>query len=112
MADEVTEKLFPPPERPIQLRPSIREEFAAHHLAIRSELEGFRVELAAALARLTPPVTPAGALAKAKAGAIAGLRYGGVALALGEAAAQLAAVTGHPEIEGPIRMLINAFGGQ
>jgi hypothetical protein len=109
--DEVTDKLFPPEERPIPLRPSIREEFAAHHLAIRADLERFRVELAAALARLTPPVTTAGAIDKAKAGALAGLRYGGVALALGEAGAEVAKLLGRPDIEGPVRLLIQLLGG-
>lgn len=112
MADEeVTEKLFPPEERPIPLRPSIREEFAAHHLAIKGELAAWRAELGEALARLSPAPTPGGALDKAKAGALASLRYGGVALALGEAAAQIAAVSGHAEIAGPIQTILTLLRG-
>jgi hypothetical protein len=118
--DETTEKLFPPPERPIPLRPSIREEFSAHHIVIREELKTWRGELAAALARLAPPlepepqapaVGPPSVVDKAKAGALAGLRYGGVALALGEVAAQLAAALGHPEIAGPVQTLLRLLGG-
>jgi hypothetical protein len=116
--DETTEKLFPPPERPIPLRPSIREEFSAHHIVIREELKTWRGELAAALARLAPPPepqpepqAPPSVVDKAKAGALAGLRYGGVALALGEVAAQLAAALGHPEIAGPVQTLLRLLGG-
>jgi hypothetical protein len=109
--DDITDRMFPPEARPIPLRPSIREEFAAHHASIQAELAAWRLQLGEALARLSPAPTPGSAMAKAKAGALASLRYGGVALALGEAAAQIAAVSGHAEIAGPIQTLLNLLRG-
>ena len=55
-------------------------------------------------------MTVGSTLAKVKAGALAGLRYGGVAVALGELGAQVAKATGHPEIEGPIRAVMTLLG--
>jgi hypothetical protein len=119
MSDETTDKMFPPPEErhgapviPLPLTRSIREEFLAHRLVIESELKAWRVELGAGLARLTPPVTASGIASKAKAGALAGLRYGGVAVAAGELAAAVAQAAGRPEIEGPIRVLVSLFSGR
>jgi hypothetical protein len=114
--DDTTDRLFPPPEsgiaaRPLPLAPSIREEFLAHRLHVDGELKAWRHELGEALSRLSPAPTPGSAMAKAKAGALASLRYGGVALALGEAAAQIAAVSGHAEIAGPIQTLLNLLRG-
>lgn len=117
-ADDTTDKMFPPPEErhgapvvPLPLTRSIREEFLAHRLHIDGELKAWRDELGEALARLSPAPTPGGALDKAKAGALASLRYGGVALALGEAAAQIASVTGHSEIAGPIQTILTLLRG-
>jgi len=112
--EEVTEKLFPPPGSNTDIQmppPTIRDEFLAHRLHFDKELKAWRLELGAALTRMSPPITPASVAAKARAGALAGLRYGGVALAAGEFVAALAKATGHPEIEGPVRVLITMFGG-
>ena len=117
--DDTTDKLFPPPEArsgvqaPIPLQPSIRAEFMAHRVHLDAEASAIRREVAAALHRLAAPpeVTAAGAVEKVKAGALAGLKFGGVALALGEATAALAGAMGHPEVEGPIRTLLTLLGG-
>ncbi len=116
-SDETTDKMFPPPETsgvmetPFTLAPTLRDEFLAHRLHIDKELKAWRNELGLALVRLSPQLTPSGALSKVKHGVLAGFRYGGVALLLGEAAAEIANKTGHPEIEGPLRVLITLFGG-
>jgi hypothetical protein len=116
-SDDNTDKMFPPPESsgvvevPFPLAPTLRDEFLAHRLHIDRELKAWRTELGLALARFSPALTPRGALAKVKNGVFASFRYGGVALLLGEVAAEIANKTGHPEIEGPIRLLITLFGG-
>lgn len=117
--DDTTDRLFPHQmvpesgtvERPIPLAPSIREEFCSHRRAVEGELRMFRKELAAALARLTPEHTAKSIGQTVKRGALAGLRYGSVAVAAGELGAQLAAATGHPEVEGPLRVLMTLLGG-
>lgn len=117
--DDTTDKLFPPPEErhgapviPLPLTRSIREEFLAHRLVIEDQLKAWRAELGEGLARLSPPVTASSVVEKAKAGALAGLRYGGVAVAAGELAAAVAQAAGRPEIEGPIRVLVSLFTGR
>jgi hypothetical protein len=116
MADETTDRMFPPPERgatvePLPLVRDLRHEYLAHRRHIDGELRAFRLELGEALVRFSPPITAASVGAKVKAGALASLRYGSVALALGEAAAQVANVAGRPDIEGPIRVLVQLLGG-
>lgn len=116
MADETTEKMFPPPEggapvEPLPLVRDLRHEYLAHRRHIDAELSAWRLELGTALARLSPEITPASIGQKVKTGALAGLRYGGVALALGEVAAEAAKLAGSPEIEGPIRVLVKLLGG-
>lgn len=117
-SDDTTDKMFPPPEErhgapvvPLPLARSIREEFLAHRLVIEDEIKAWRVELCEALARLSPPVTPSGAAAKAKDAGLAALRYGGVAVAGGELVAAIAKAAGHPEIEGPIRTVLTLLAG-
>lgn len=109
MADETTDKVFPPRERtPVDL---LRDEYLAHRLHVDEELKAWRLELGAALARFSPEITPASIGAKVKAGALLSFRYGGVALALGEVAAEAAKLSGLTEIEGPIRVLVKLLGG-
>jgi hypothetical protein len=116
-SDETTDKMFPHPESsgvvevPFPLAPTLRDEFLAHRRHIDAELKAWRTELGLALARLSPELTPGGALAKVKGGVLAGLRYTGVAVAAGEVIAEVAKATGRPEIEGPIRVLITLFRG-
>lgn len=117
--EDTTDKMFPPaeggvpPERPLPLQPSLRSTFIAHHAAILEQFGAFRKEMLglvdARLKELAEP-KPANVGATLKNGALAGLRYGGVALALGEVAAQLAHALGHPELEGPIRFFLKLGG--
>jgi hypothetical protein len=120
--DETTDKMFPPPESPlppdspIPLQPSIRSAFIAHHTAILQQFGDFRAEMMGLLdARLrgsvAPPPSPSSVRDTLKRGALAGLRYGGVALAVGEVGAEVAKALGRPEIEGPIRVLLQLLGG-
>jgi hypothetical protein len=115
--DETTDMLFPPPEsgatnvRPLPLTRSIREEFLQHRVYIDDKVKAIQTDIGLALARLSPSVTPATAGAKVKGGVLAGLKYGGVALALGEGLAALAKATGHPDAEGPIRAVLQLLNG-
>jgi len=118
--DDTTDKMYPPKEErsgltaPIPLLPSIREEFLAHRKHIDDEVTKTRKAVEAALLRLgaPPEVTAAGATAKLKGGALAGLRYGSLFLVLGEALAQVAGALGHQEVAGPILTLIKLLKGE
>lgn len=131
-AEDTTQKLFPPPEgghdrthapaeggelKPIPLAPSIRVEFAAHHLAIVEHLGKFEKMLDARLPKpkegAEDPELPSPRSVRQKVtnGALAGLRYGGVALAAGELAAGIARAQGHPEIAGPIEVVVRLLRG-
>lgn len=115
--DETTDKLFPPPEsgvaeRPLPLAPSLRTEFLAYRLHFDKELKALHAKVDQALANLPQAVPSTSVLGSVKNGALVTLRYGGVALAVGELAAQIAKAAGHPEIEGPIRAFSQFFGAQ
>lgn len=128
-ADDTTEKLFPPPEgghdrthaprdaQVIPLAPSIRQEFAAHHSAILGYLSTYEKMLDERLPRApdTHQESPSSARQRATkavtAGALVGLRYGGVAIASGELVAAAARALGRPEIAGPIEVLLQLVRG-
>ncbi len=111
-ADDTTDKLFPPEGEgtgihPIPLTPSIRQEFVAHHLAIRTELALWRVELTQALERLSPAPTVGSAVRR---GAMAATRGGAVVVAvLGLLEVVIPMIK--PEWAGPLKALREAFGG-
>lgn len=111
-----TDKMFPPeegppPERPLPLQPSIRETFIAHHGAILQQFGDFRSEIIAILdARLAPK--PAKSIGETiKTGALSGIRYSAVTLAIAQCASGIARALGRHDIAGPIEILIQALGG-
>lgn len=118
--DEVTEKLFPPPGSNTDIRlppPTIREEFLAHRLHIDQQLESWGKRLDETLGQLEAAVSPSPSSVAKKAGGavLKATRYGGVALLLGEAAAQAAHLSSNPQLqqlEGPIRVILQLFGVQ
>ena len=121
-ADDTTDKMFPPPENPnppepsIPLQPSIRSAFIAHHSAILQHFGDFRAEMLelvrAEMRRANSAPPPAASIgATIKNGALTGLRYGGVCLAAGELAAEVLNALGRPDIEGPLRVILQMLGG-
>lgn len=113
--DEDTERVWPPPEhssvveKPIAIGPSIRQEFMAHRRHIDGELKVFRLELAAALARLSLDKSPASAARKAAHSALVGGKYAAVVLAaLG--LLQGAVKLWRPELAGPFEDLLQLLG--
>jgi hypothetical protein len=115
--NDTTDKVFPPPENPnpdapIPIGPSLRVEFVRHRQHLDREFAAIRQDVAAALARLSPAAKhPETIGQRVKNGALAGMRYGAVAMAAGELGAALAKATGHPEVEGPLRVFLNLLGG-
>lgn len=117
MADETTEKMFPPPPesgqvaRPIPIGPSLRQEFLAYRLHFDEQIAALRGDFSKVVARLpqAKPTTTLGA--RAANGAIAGLRYGSVALLVGELGAEVAKIW-RPELEGPARVILSLLRGE
>lgn len=116
--DETTDKLFPhqlrsvsatvevPPERPIPLQRSVREEFVLHRQEIADELKAWNLQLGEALARLSPVPNVGGTL---KRGAvIAGKATPVVAAVL--ALLEVTVPMLWPQYEGPLKALRQFFG--
>lgn len=109
--NDTTDKVFPPPENPnpdapIPIGPSLRVEFMVHRKHLDREMTLIRQAVEKAMAPRVDTIVQ-----RVKAGAIAGMRYGAVAMATGELGAALAKATGHPEVEGPLRVLLTLLGG-
>lgn len=111
--NETTDRMFPPPEEPnpsapIPLGPSLRVEFLTHRKHLDREATLIRQEVAAALARMAPDVTPASAARRVAQGALWVTKGGAIILAaLGLLQAALQAK--HPELAGPLGDLRKLF---
>lgn len=110
---ETTDKMFPPPEEPdprapIPLGPSLRVEFLVHRKHLDSEMTKIRKEIAAALARMAPDVTPTSAARRVAQGAL-WMTKGGAFILAALGLLQAALQAKHPELAGPLGDLRKLF---